>query len=93
MHAPLAKLFQSFGKVKFSDLPNNKGKMSGFGFVTLRGRKNAEKAIEAINGKEVDGRTLAVDWAVDKETWEKQNDDAEEAEGKAKSPKAKKSKG
>jgi nucleolar protein 4 len=88
----LAKLFQSFGKVKFSDLPNNKGKMSGFGFVTLRGRKNAEKAIEAINGKEVDGRTLAVDWAVDKQTWEKQNGDAEEAEDKAKSPKVKKSK-
>ncbi|KAH6627683.1 hypothetical protein F5144DRAFT_576571 [Chaetomium tenue] len=88
----LAKLFQSFGKVKFSDLPNNKGKLSGFGFVTLRGRKNAEKAIEAINGKEVDGRTLAVDWAVDKQTWEQQNGDAQEDEDKAKSSKAKKSK-
>ncbi|KAK3296213.1 uncharacterized protein B0H64DRAFT_461214 [Chaetomium fimeti] len=88
----LAKLFQSFGKVKFSDLPNHKGKLSGFGFVTLRGRKNAEKAIESINGKEVDGRTLAVDWAVDKQTWEQQKGDVEEDEEKAKSPKAKKSK-
>ena len=91
----LAKLFQSFGKVKFSDLPNNKGKLSGFGFVTLRGRKNAEKAIEAINGKEVDGRTLAVDWAVDKQTWDKQQGADEQeygAEDKAKSPKAKKAK-
>ncbi|KAG7290300.1 hypothetical protein NEMBOFW57_000299 [Staphylotrichum longicolle] len=91
----LAKLFQSFGKVKYSDLPNNKGKLSGFGFVTLRGRKNAEKAMEAINGKEVDGRTLAVDWAVDKQTWDQQQG-AEEQEGgaedKAKSPKAKKGK-
>ncbi|KAI0880835.1 RNA-binding domain-containing protein [Annulohypoxylon maeteangense] len=68
----LAALFQSFGKVKYSDLPNAKGKLSGFGFVTMRGRKNAERAIEAVNGKAVDGRTLAVDWAVDKKTWEDQ---------------------
>ncbi|KAL7932034.1 hypothetical protein V8C35DRAFT_308316 [Trichoderma chlorosporum] len=68
----LSKLFISFGKVKFADLPQNKGKLKGFGFVTLRGRPNAEKALEAINGKIIDGRTLAVDWAVDKETWDKQ---------------------
>ncbi|KAH6603439.1 rna recognition motif containing [Trichoderma cornu-damae] len=68
----LSKLFISFGKVKFADLPQNKGKLKGFGFVTLRGRPNAEKALEAINGKVIDGRTLAVDWAVDKETWDKQ---------------------
>ncbi|AEO57453.1 hypothetical protein MYCTH_2303648 [Thermothelomyces thermophilus ATCC 42464] len=87
----LAKLFQSFGKVKFVDLPNDKGKLAGFGFVTLRGRKNAERAMEAINGKVVDGRTLAVDWAVDKQTWEKLKDAADQDEAKAKSPKEKKS--
>ncbi|XXH04430.1 chromosome condensation complex Condensin, subunit G [Hypoxylon texense] len=68
----LAALFQSYGKVKYADLPNAKGKLSGFGFVTMRGRKNAERAMEAVNGKTVDGRTLAVDWAVDKQTWEQQ---------------------
>lgn len=68
----LAALFQSFGKVKYADLPNSKGKLSGFGFVTMRGRKNAERAMEAVNGKTIDGRTLAVDWAVDKQTWEQQ---------------------
>ena len=46
------------------------GLSAGFGFVLLRGRKNAEKAIEGVNGKEVEGRTLAVDWAVEKELWE-----------------------
>jgi nucleolar protein 4 len=92
----LSDLFRGFGKVKFSDLPNNKGKLFGFGFVTLRGRKNAEKAMEAINGKEIDGRTLAVDWAVDKQTWEKktQGDEGEEeapakADKKTKTKKAK----
>ncbi|KAF4338236.1 nucleolar NOP4 (NOP77) [Fusarium beomiforme] len=68
----LNHLFRSFGKVKFADLPQSKGKLKGFGFVTLRGRQNAERALQAINGKEIDGRTLAVDWAVDKDTWEKQ---------------------
>lgn len=70
----LSNLFRSYGKVKFSDLPQSKGKLRGFGFVTIRGKKNAEKALEGVNGKEIDGRTLAVDWAVDKETWEKQQD-------------------
>ncbi|KAL7626030.1 RNA recognition motif-containing protein [Parahypoxylon ruwenzoriense] len=68
----LAALFQSFGKVKYADLPNSKGKLSGFGFVTMRGRNNAQRAMDAVNGKTVDGRTLAVDWAVDKQTWEQQ---------------------
>ncbi|KAK3375423.1 hypothetical protein B0H63DRAFT_278900 [Podospora didyma] len=90
----LSELFKKFGKVKFADLPNDRGKLSGFGFVTLRGRKNAEKALATLNGTIVDGRTVAVDWAVDKETWDKQKDDdePEEAPKKAakKSDKAKK---
>ncbi|KAF2722721.1 RNA-binding domain-containing protein [Polychaeton citri CBS 116435] len=67
----LTKLFQSYGKIKQAYLPKKGGGLlSGFGFVLFRGRKNAEKAIEGVNGKEVDGRTLAVDWAVVKETFE-----------------------
>ena len=67
----LAVLFRSYGKVKHAILPKEKpGLSAGFGFVVLRGRKNAERALERVNGKEVDGRTLAVDWAVEKEIWE-----------------------
>lgn len=67
----LAVLFRSYGKVKHATLPKEKpGLSAGFGFVVLRGRKNAERALERVNGKEVDGRTLAVDWAVEKEIWE-----------------------
>ncbi|MCJ1286926.1 RNA recognition motif-containing protein [Xylographa opegraphella] len=67
----LALLFRSYGKVKHATLPKAKAGLSaGFGFVVLRGRKNAEKALAGVNGKEVDGRTLAVDWAVEKEEWE-----------------------
>lgn len=80
----LSVLFRSFGKVKFVTLPKKNGKLSGFGFVTLRGRKNAEKALQTINGKEIDGRQLAVDWAVEKDVWEttKKDDEDEEEEEK-----------
>ncbi|KKY25102.1 putative ribosome biogenesis [Phaeomoniella chlamydospora] len=68
----LSNLFRSYGKVKSAVIPKKGPRaQSGFGFVVIRGRKNAERALEGVNGKEVDGRTLAVDWAVDKETWEK----------------------
>ncbi|EAW10092.1 mRNA-binding ribosome biosynthesis protein NOP4 [Aspergillus clavatus NRRL 1] len=76
----LAVHFRSFGKVKFVTLPKKGDQLAGFGFVVLRGKKNAEKALQAVNGKEVDGRTLAVDWAVDKETWENLQKDATKEE-------------
>lgn len=67
----LSRLFMSYGKVKQAYLVQKKaGQLAGFGFVLLRGRKNAEKALQGVNGKEVDGRFLAVDWAVTKATWE-----------------------
>ena len=67
----LTKLFQSYGKVKHAVVPMKKpGLLSGFGFVTMRGRKNAERAMAGVNGKEVDGRTLAVDWAVERDVWQ-----------------------
>jgi nucleolar protein 4 len=68
----LSKLFLSYGKIIHAAVPKNpQGRMLGYGIVIVRGRKNAEKALAGVNGKEVDGRTLAVDWAVDKETWQK----------------------
>lgn len=67
----LSALFRSYGLVRYADIPQHKGKLSGFGFVTMRGRKNAEAAMEGINGKVVDGRTVSVDWAVSKDDWQK----------------------
>jgi nucleolar protein 4 len=82
----LTKLFLSYGKVKQAYVPKKgPGLMAGFGFVIMRGRKNAEKAIEGVNGKVVDGRTLAVDWAVDKTAYEGLNEEnGETPNGKAK---------
>ena len=73
----LADIFRKFGKVKHSTLPKVKDTQAGFGFVVMRGRKNAEKALAAINGNTVDGRELAVDWAVEKEVWEGQKSSGE----------------
>ncbi|KAK8123281.1 RNA recognition domain-containing protein [Apiospora kogelbergensis] len=72
----LAALFQKHGKVKYADIPQAKGKLSGFGFVTFRRHKHAEMAMEGENGKMVDGRPIAVDWAADKKEWTKQQDGA-----------------
>lgn len=76
----LGDLFRSYGKIKHAVLPKKGGLMAGFGIVVLRGRRNAEKALEGVNGKEIDGRTLAVDWAVDKETWQKLQDGSDRNE-------------
>lgn len=70
----LAMLFRSYGKVKHVTVPKQKTGLSpGFGFVVLRGRKNAEKALAGVNGIVVEGRTLAVDWAVEKDAWQTLN--------------------
>ncbi|KAH7398486.1 hypothetical protein BKA66DRAFT_453215 [Pyrenochaeta sp. MPI-SDFR-AT-0127] len=80
----LQKLFRSYGKVNFVNLPKKpSGELRGFGFVSMRGRKNAERAIRELNGKEVDERPIAVDWAVDRDTWQglqKTEQETEEAQ-------------
>lgn len=39
------------------------GRARGFGFVTMSTEEEARKAIEAMNGKDVDGRALTVNVA------------------------------
>ena len=75
----LSKLFMSYGKIKHVNMPKKgPGLSSGFAFVVLRGRKNAERALAGLNGREIGGRTLAVDWAVDREAWQNAKKDDEE---------------
>lgn len=81
----LGKLFLSYGKVHFTKLPKKPtGELRGFGFVAMRGKKNAERAMEELNGKEIDGRQIAVDWAVERDAWQdlQKQLDAEEARQK-----------
>lgn len=55
----LVELFSQFGEVTESYKPQGKG----FAFITFKDDESAKKAMEALNGKEVDGRQLVVNEA------------------------------
>ena len=65
----IKKLFQKFGKVTYvkSVLDSKTKKNKGIAFVQMVSKLGAETAIEELNGKEVDGRTLKVSMAIDNE--------------------------
>jgi RNA recognition motif-containing protein len=57
--------FAAYGTVTETNLMMDRttGRPRGFGFVTMASPGEAEKAIEAMNGKELDGRALTVNVA------------------------------
>lgn len=58
----LLKMFESFGEIEEALVVENKfsGRSKGFGFVTFKEEASGKKAIEELNGKEFEGRTLTV---------------------------------
>ncbi len=61
----LVELFSEFGEVASARVINDRetGRSKGFGFVEMADDTAAAAAIEALNEKEVDGRTLRVNEA------------------------------
>jgi len=57
--AQVEELFSTYGEVKSVNIIDGKG----FGFVEMGSGEEAEKAREALNGFEFQGRTLKVDEA------------------------------
>jgi RNA recognition motif-containing protein len=55
----LKELFAEYGEVVEVNIIGNKG----FGFVEMSSSEEAEAAKEALDGTEIDGRTLRVDEA------------------------------
>lgn len=57
--------FSEFGAVVEAVVVQDRetGRSRGFGFVTMNDAAEADAAIEAMNGKEVDGRSLTVNEA------------------------------
>lgn len=53
----------------------------GFGFVTLASEELQQKAVAEMNGKEIDGREIAVKVAIDSP--DKTDEEANEPEGEA----------
>jgi RNA recognition motif-containing protein len=61
----LLALFKEHGEVESAKVikDNYTGRSRGFGFVEMPDSGEAQKAIEALNGREVEGRTLKVNEA------------------------------
>ncbi len=57
----LAKHFAEYGATGASVIKDREsGRSRGFGFVKFDDDAQADKAVEALNGKELDGRELTV---------------------------------
>ena len=65
----LRALFEQFGAVDRVSLVTDRetGKARGFGFVEMAQKSEAESAIAALNGRELDGRAINVNEARPKE--------------------------
>jgi RNA recognition motif-containing protein len=61
----LQDAFTVFGTVTEANLMMDRatGRARGFGFVTMSTAEEAQKAIEGMNGKSIDGRALTVNLA------------------------------
>ena len=58
----LQKLFEQHGQVESARvvMDRDTGRAKGFGFVTMNSKAEAEAAISAINGMDMNGRALRV---------------------------------
>src|SRR5262245_20230406 len=65
----LEKMFEPFGTVESAQviLDRDTGRSKGFGFVEMKTDQEAQAAIAAMSGKEVDGRQLTVNEAKPRE--------------------------
>ena len=61
----LREAFAAFGEVSSASIIKDKfsGESRGFGFVEMPNKEEADKAIAALNGKDLKGRTLTVNEA------------------------------
>lgn len=65
----LKKMFGEIGTVESTNIIEDRetGRSRGFAFVEMSSKEEAETAISALNGKEVDGRALTVNEAKPRE--------------------------
>ena len=63
--AQLEEMFSEFGQVVSAQVIEDRetGRSKGFGFVEMSNDQEANAAIEALNGREHDGRTLQINEA------------------------------
>lgn len=73
VEADLKEFFQEYGEVASVKIITDKfsGKSKGFGFVEMPNDEEAKKAIEELNGAEVDGRSIVVNEAMQRQEGER----------------------
>ena len=61
----LKEMFTSYGEVTEAVVITDKfsGRSKGFGFVTMADEASAQKAVDEMNGKDIEGRALTVNVA------------------------------
>ncbi len=66
--AELKGFFEEYGEVSSARIISDKfsGRSKGFGFIEMPNDEEAKKAIEELNGAEVDGRTIVVNESIEK---------------------------
>lgn len=65
----LREAFEKFGEVTDAVIITDRetGRSRGFGFVTFQNNDDAESAVKAMDGTELDGRTIRVNEAKERE--------------------------
>ncbi|MCX6302274.1 MAG: RNA-binding protein [Bacteroidia bacterium] len=66
--AELRELFEEYGEVASAKIIFDKysGKSKGFGFVEMPNEAEAKKAIEELNGNEIQGRKIIVNESIER---------------------------
>ena len=66
--AELKELFEEYGEVTSAKIIFDKysGKSKGFGFVEMPNEAEAKKAIEELNGSEIQGRKIIVNESIER---------------------------
>ena len=64
----LREAFSEHGEIKDLIIIKDRetGRSKGYGFVTMADEESGKNAMEQLNGKEIDGRTLRVDEATER---------------------------
>lgn len=72
--AHLKPTFSAFGPLLSINMPihqSNPNLNRGFAFLEFEKKDDAQKAVDSFNGKKYKGRTIAVEFSVSKERYEK----------------------
>lgn len=66
----IKEIFEKYGQVKYVKVvtDNKTGKSKGIAFIQMPNKLEAKKAIKELNGKVIDGRTVKVSVAVERES-------------------------